>query len=103
MHERAGDSVLPSYKKKCMWPANSQSQSSSNASAKDLPKSSFQVLPPVEKKIKEKVSKPEKPISLNHASPSNKVQLMTRRFTIAEKFQIIDKFKELNNISATTR
>ena len=30
-------------------------------------------------------------------------KLMTRRFTVAEKIAILDKFHEINNISATCR
>ena len=37
------------------------------------------------------------------AAPSLKQAMMTRRFSVAEKLKIIDKAKEMNNISATCR
>ena len=40
-------------------------------------------------------------VNLSTVGPSKEVPLITRRFTIREKIIIIEKSKELNNISAT--
>ena len=44
----------------------------------------------------------KKQITLPSTSTPNG-QIMTRRFTVADKLRIIEKHKELKNISATTR
>ena len=84
MHQRVGDSLLPEGQK---------------LQLRDVPPA------PSPAPAKEEVRSPViiRNVSINEESMPAVKWLMTRRFTIVEKFRIIDKYKEDNNASATCR
>ena len=101
MHERAGDTIPINRKRKIGKPFIVRPPLGQNlrikASAKAIEKNPF----PLEKRpLENKSSEESQP---KNPEISVKMEHMTRRFTIKEKLRIIDKFKELNNVTATTR
>ena len=101
MHERAGDVILPRNKLKLKNSPKSNVGLSSLAKVKSPPKELGRVSFLIEKKELGKANDSSKQSALSSISTPN--GQMTRRFTVAEKLRIIDKHKELKNISATTR
>ena len=100
MHERAGDTIPINRKRKIGKPFIIRRPLGQNlrikASAKAIEKNPF----PLEKRpLENKSSEESHP---KNPEISVKMEHMTRRFTIKEKLRIIDKFRELNNVSATT-
>ena len=102
MHERAGDSVLKRRKLNTMWISRPSSESKPNSNFEHHTKLPSIVPPPLKQEIPNHNAK-----SSGNRAPCVKVNVkpdqMTRRFTIKEKLEIIDKSKELDNVSATCR
>ena len=102
MHERAGDSVLKRRKLNTMWISMSSSECKANSNFEHHPKLSSIVPLPLKQEIPDHIAK-----SSDNSAPCVKVDVkpdqMTRRFTIKEKLEIIDKSEELDNVSATCR
>ena len=99
MHERAWDSKLP---KRVLGFMNQ------NAPVKQKPKVvKIQGLPSISQKREEQGFKqnlnPNKLHLQKVVVPVKETQQMSRRFTVAEKLVIIDKYEECENISATCR
>ena len=99
MHERAGDSKLP----KRVLRFKSQ-----NLPIKQKPKVvKIERLDSISQKSEEQDVKqnpaPDKVDLQKVVVPVKETQQMSRRFTVAEKLVIIDKYKDCENISATCR
>ena len=97
MHERAGDSIHP---KKVLMVKRQISNPEKEVAADN--KRNIKLPPTVVEKARKDV------VLSKHTDSQSKVvgkptQFMSRRFTIVEKLEIIDKYKTLKNISETCR
>ena len=97
MHERAGDRILKPGKARRIGKQALAVSSSDSAPPRSPPPPSYQP------SIVNHNTVPTEQIPEAAAVPNKIGTSMTRRFTVSEKLQIIDKFKELENISATCR
>ena len=102
MHERAGDSIHP---KKVLSGKRQTSNPEKEVAVVDkriIPITPPRVsLPSVEKGSKDVALSKE---TISESTVVGKpVQFMSRRFTIVEKLEIIEKYKTLKNVSATCR
>ena len=100
MHERAGDTIHPKPKRVIQFKRQMTSPRQEAAIIK--PRIAI-TLPPrrMEKESKD-VAKSIETIPQNRVA-GKPVHLMSRRFTVAEKLEIIDEFKKSQNLSATCR
>ena len=95
MHERAGHSI-GRPRRLCL-------KRSLTSSANKFPVQLVtKIVPKAEKKVCPSPPSPKVKAKLS-VLPGVKPELMTRRFSVAEKLRIIDEAKKLNNISATCR
>ena len=97
MHERAGDRVLKPGKARRIGKQALAVSSSDSAPPRSPPPPSYQP------SIVNHNTVPTEQIPEAAVVPNKIGTSMTRRFTVREKLQIIDKYKELENISETCR
>ena len=100
MHERAGHVIRKRRKAGYRPPSVLPFQFKVAQDKRDEPMSNECVSTPPKRKIHPKV---ENSVDMPAQVGSVKRQLMTRRFSVAEKLRIIEKAKKLDNISATCR
>ena len=101
MHERAGDRIFPKMKFAAMSRVPQKQIASVPQSSDPLKQAMPAPLPPDRKSVVEaNVQEEHCPISV---PPPKSTMLMTRRFSIADKLRILDKYHETSNISATCR
>ena len=106
MHERAGDKIRPKEKPYVFKFSSKPSKPGPPDIRERNSPAIAKVCPPSKPLVEGEGTEPED--SANQIFPTdllspNTMKLMTRRFSVAGKLEIIDKFKELNNISATCR
>ena len=97
MHERAGDRILKPGKVKRIGKKSIAIAPTDLSSQPAVPPPSYP--PPVEKRNNLLMGVLPRQADV----PNQTGSVMTRRFTVREKLRIIDKHKELQNISATCR
>ena len=102
MHERAGDTILPKAKivSRSVFP---KEQKASVAQVNEPLSEPLPTPPPLDEKDDVGVIVVEKHRSVPLLPPIESILPMTRRFSVAEKIRILDKYHELDNISATCR
>ena len=100
MHERAGHVIRKRRKVEYRAPSAKPFLIKAALDKRGEPVSNECASASPERKIQPKV---ENPVVMPALVDPVKRQLMTRRFSVAEKLRIIKKAKELNNISATCR
>ena len=99
MHERAGDVARSRIKQNFKVPSRLAVQSKPIDRLERPCAKPHRFAPILERKNSQKINEPSKKIA--PPSPSTQHGVMTRRFTIAEKLRIIDKFNETKNVSGT--
>ena len=106
MHERSGDKILSKVKPNIFkFSAKPRKQDPQDCKVYQV-EAIAPVSPPPLPVVKSegiKIEDPGKQIVKTEAFSPSTFKSMTRRFSVSEKIKIIDKFRELNNISSTCR